>query len=135
MLSFIEYMPETLSEFVSRVMDEKNLSSYDVERISKRAITHSYVNRLKNGVAKNPSTDKLKGLAIGLGVIEDEVFSAARGQKATKKSAKDIETLQIIEGVEIQLDRSLKLSAKGKEKILDAVRYIAAGVIDSENNE
>lgn len=51
-----------------------------IEERSGKTITHSYLSKLLSGAASNPSRDKLKALAKGLGVSEDEVFAAARGK-------------------------------------------------------
>lgn len=71
--------PETLGPYVKRVMEEKGLGLKDVELMSDGAITDAYVANIVNGEASNPSVDKLKALAIGLGVDEDEIFRVARG--------------------------------------------------------
>jgi transcriptional regulator with XRE-family HTH domain len=83
MLSFKEFMPETLSDIVNRVMADKRLSGYDVERASHGAITQSYVNRIKNGDVKNPTGEKLVALALGLGIAADELFDAVKGKNGT----------------------------------------------------
>src|SRR5204862_8099122 len=66
-----------------RSSDLARLSLLDVERQSARSgykIAGSYVSRIENGVVRNPSKDKLIGLAKGLGVPEEEVFAVARGK-------------------------------------------------------
>jgi transcriptional regulator with XRE-family HTH domain len=70
-----------LSDFVRQVMQAKSLTTRDVEKASGKAITHSYVNKIKNGDAKNLSTAILQGLAKGLGVSEEEIFSIVRGKE------------------------------------------------------
>jgi transcriptional regulator with XRE-family HTH domain len=70
---------ETLSQYVARIMEEKQLKMYDVEVRSGRRITDAYVGNILKGRAKNPSVDKLQALAAGLGVDEDEIFKVARG--------------------------------------------------------
>ncbi len=71
--------PESLADFVRRVRDEKNLSLTDVERQSGGLITNGYVSRIENGFVLNPSPKKLQALAKGLGISEDQIFAAARG--------------------------------------------------------
>jgi transcriptional regulator with XRE-family HTH domain len=68
---------ETLSEFVKRIRKEKNLSTTDVEKNSRKAISSSYVTRIENEPNKKVSGDKLKALAVGLGISEDEVLKAS----------------------------------------------------------
>jgi transcriptional regulator with XRE-family HTH domain len=75
---------ETLAEYVKRIMDEKGLSSRDVRARSGRRIADSYINKIVNGITTNPSIDKTKALAEGLGVDEDEVFKVARGISITE---------------------------------------------------
>jgi transcriptional regulator with XRE-family HTH domain len=60
-------------------MDEKGLSSRDIQARSGKKIADSYVTKIVNGITTNPSIDKTKALAEGLGVDEDEVFKVARG--------------------------------------------------------
>lgn len=70
---------ENLSQFVSRVMFEKRLNFQQVSEMAGGAITESYVRSITSGAASNPSVKKLKALASGLGVSEDEIFNVARG--------------------------------------------------------
>lgn len=72
--------PESLSDYVRRIRQEKNLSTPDVERLSGGKITDAYVSRIENGHVKNVSPEKLMALAKGLQVPEDEIFSIARGK-------------------------------------------------------
>ena len=69
----------TLAEYVTRVMDEKRLSSYDVEKSSGNRITDSYVLRIRDGKSQRPSVTKLRALAKGLGVDFDEILRVAEG--------------------------------------------------------
>lgn len=61
-------------------MREKKLSSYEIERRSNNQINQSSVFRIKQGKVTNPSAPKLKALAQGLGVSEEEIFSVVRGK-------------------------------------------------------
>jgi transcriptional regulator with XRE-family HTH domain len=70
---------ETLGQYVKRILDEKQLTMTDVEERSENGIADAYVANIVKGVAKNPSVDKLKALAVGLGEPEDDVFKVARG--------------------------------------------------------
>jgi transcriptional regulator with XRE-family HTH domain len=72
---------ESLAEFVKRHRHQKNLSLKDVQRRSKGKITDGYISRIENGVYTNPSPVKLKALATGLGVTEDDIFAIVRGYK------------------------------------------------------
>lgn len=70
---------ETLPEYVTRIMQEKKISSYAVERYSRKAISQSHAYRISTGEVTAPSTEMLKALAIGLGIPESELFAVARG--------------------------------------------------------
>lgn len=70
---------ETLAEYVARIISEKNLKHHEVKDISGGEITDGYVRGIMSGKARNLSVDKLKALAQGLGVSEDEIFRVARG--------------------------------------------------------
>ena len=70
---------ETLGEYVKRILQEKQLTMTDVEQRSERRIADAYVSNIVKGIAANPSVDKLKALAVGLGEAEDDVFKVARG--------------------------------------------------------
>lgn len=70
---------KNLASYVRRIMVDKRISSYKVAKASGDAIEQSYVNRIKNGANTNPSPAKLRALAKGLGVSEEELFNVARG--------------------------------------------------------
>jgi transcriptional regulator with XRE-family HTH domain len=72
-------MPEILSDYVRRVMKEKNLTFKQAEKRSRRSISTGTLNDIIQGRNTNPTVAILKGLARGLGVSEDEVFTVARG--------------------------------------------------------
>lgn len=55
-----------LSEYVRDVVSKKNLSSYDVEKRSRKQISFGYVNDIINEKTDNPSVKKLQALALGL---------------------------------------------------------------------
>ena len=70
---------ETLSEYVTRIMEEKNLRPVEVARRSGGGIGDSHVSNIANGTTSNVSIDRLKALAIGLGVDPLELLSVAIG--------------------------------------------------------
>lgn len=74
--------PEPLGDFISRIRNEKGLSCTDVSKQSARfgkPITASYVNRIENKRIKNPSPDRLRALAHGLGIPVEDVLARAAG--------------------------------------------------------
>lgn len=78
------YKNETLADYVRRKRTEAGLSTTDVQDRSRKGnrkgISDSYVTRIENGYVTNVSPNKLKALAFGLGVDEDEIFAIARGK-------------------------------------------------------
>lgn len=75
---------EDLADYVRRIRNKKGMSLKEVERRSAHAgprIGASYINRIENRIADNPTTEKLQALARGLGVSEDGLFAVARGSK------------------------------------------------------
>jgi len=86
-------LKETLPDYVRRIRQEHRLSLLDVEGQSRRAgwkIAGSYVSKIENKVARNPSIDKLIGLAFGLGVPLEEVLSIASGKPLQAPEAQEI---------------------------------------------
>jgi transcriptional regulator with XRE-family HTH domain len=108
---------KSLAEFVRNVMENKRLSAREVERKSGNTITHSYVNKIKNGDAKNPSPALLQALAKGIDEPEEIIFALIRGKNIDEKVILD-------EG----LARGLDSLPPGKRKL--AVRQMQ-GIIES----
>jgi transcriptional regulator with XRE-family HTH domain len=72
---------ETLANYVRRIRHEKRLSLRDVSLRSGGRIGNSHISRIENGEASGVSVEKLRALAKGLGVAEEELFNVARGKK------------------------------------------------------
>jgi transcriptional regulator with XRE-family HTH domain len=69
---------EGLADFVRRILKETGLTTSDVEQRAKRKgkrINSGYVSRVVSRTATNLTIEKLKALAAGLGVREEEVFN------------------------------------------------------------
>jgi Helix-turn-helix. len=75
---------ESLSEYVSRVMEEKSLRPVDVARKSGGGIGDSHVTNIANGTTQNVSIERLAALATGLGVDPVELFKVATGVELTE---------------------------------------------------
>lgn len=73
--------PEKLPDYIRRVRAEKGLSTADVEKKSGFTVTDGYVSHIENSRVKNVSPEKLRALAKGLGISEEEIFAVARGAK------------------------------------------------------
>jgi transcriptional regulator with XRE-family HTH domain len=74
--------PEPLGDFISRIRNEKGLSCADVSKQSARfgkPISASYVNRIENKRIKDPSPDRLRALAHGLGIPVQDLVNRAIG--------------------------------------------------------
>ena len=80
---------EDLSRYVRRILAEKRLSFRDVQRASSGGITQGYVGALVNGRYANPSVEKLKALARGLGESEETLFRVARGLSLSSEEGGD----------------------------------------------
>jgi transcriptional regulator with XRE-family HTH domain len=122
-------MKETLGQFVTRIMKQKNLTIRDVEERGK--LTHSYVARAMKGKVKNPTLRIMVGLAKGLDVDLYDVFKAASGQspregmdpllllQVIQKAFLHPELLEVIEGwdrVPKKLREAFVLAVKQAEK-------------------
>lgn len=79
MLRFNPFMQENLAQYVSRILRDKGLSESDVERQSRKTISQSQVNRIKNGQVTSPGPSILRALARGLQQPNLEVFAVAYG--------------------------------------------------------
>jgi len=85
MLMFIGVTEELegLSDFVRRVRVAQRMSVADVSAQAARyghKIASSYISHIENNYIESPSPKKLKALAAGLGISEDELFNVARGK-------------------------------------------------------
>ena len=90
-----------LSSYVRRVMKQKGLTQRDVELRSEGKITDGYVAGILSGSAKNPSVEKIKALARGLGVDLREILDVACGASerpaGERRSTTPFETLSFLE--------------------------------------
>lgn len=72
---------ETLGDYVKRKRAELGLSILDIERRSRaggaKGISNGYITQIENDPTINPSSEKLKALARGLGVPEHELLTVA----------------------------------------------------------
>lgn len=68
-----------LSTYLKRIMKHNGLSLRDIEIRSDARITDGYVADILRGTAANPSAEKIKALAVGLGVDAHELFDVVCG--------------------------------------------------------
>jgi transcriptional regulator with XRE-family HTH domain len=128
--------PESLSQFVKRVIEEKALTLHDVELLSGKRITDTYVGNIISGEASNPSIDKIQALARGLGVEVVDLFKAAVGksdeQEAGEKQGGEDATqaLMVVRMMEsIVLNEALReivtqLMKMGEEELEQVLSFI-----------
>lgn len=91
-----------LSHYVKAVMKQKGLTQRDVEVRSGGKITDGYVAGILNGTAKNPSAEKIKALARGLGVDAHELFDVVCGPfEETGGEQQNVGRLQIVSFLEM----------------------------------
>ena len=83
----------TLGDFVRKVRNDKGLSTTEVERRSrqggKKGISNAYISQIENNYIQNVSPDKLKALAFGLGITEQEIFDIVRGESPNRETVID----------------------------------------------
>lgn len=78
---------KTPGEYVRRLLDERSLSFKDVEMRSGGRISHSYVHQIAGGHTRNLTVEKIRGLAVGLGVAEEEVLRVVCDTSSAEKAA------------------------------------------------
>lgn len=81
-LHAMENGAEDFADYVRRLRSTKGLSLVEVEKRSGERISRGYVSQIENRhvLSTRVTPDKLRALAMGLGVAEDEVFARARGK-------------------------------------------------------
>ena len=71
-----------------KAIADSNLTQTEIaERARKKgyAISQNYISKIISGIAQNISVEKLKALAAGLNVPEEEIFGIARGGRSEEK--------------------------------------------------
>ncbi len=126
---------DSLSQFVQRVIRQKNLSIRDIQTRAggEDKIAASYISRIINAKVTNLSVDKLIVLAEGLGVDPFELFAAASGrQMSNARGGIDamalIDTMQQAVGNPASLEvirRWLGLTPEYQSAVLDWIRFLS----------
>jgi transcriptional regulator with XRE-family HTH domain len=111
---------EELADYLRQKLNE-GATLRGIEERSEGSITHSYLSKLLSGAASNPSRDKLKAIALGLGVPEDEVFAAAQGRTRSESEVFDSEIYLMLKGYS-------DLSDKDKSELLPTVKMLSAEI-------
>ena len=134
---------ENLAQYVRRILEQKRLSFRDVQRQSGNRITQGYVGAIVSGRHVNPSVEKLKALAEGLGEPEEDVFRVARGLSSSEPAAESKpDQQQMLDLVELVyqivlspdlmqlLQEMVKLTPEARQVLLQAVKALS----DSERS-
>jgi transcriptional regulator with XRE-family HTH domain len=74
------YPITSLADYLRRLRNEKNLSLAQVSARSRGQISKTHINRIENGTVARVSLIKLRALALGLGVPEDDLIAVAQGK-------------------------------------------------------
>src|SRR5438132_927067 len=86
------YPITSLADYVRRIRNEKDLSLAQICAGSRGQISKTHINRIENGTVARVSLIKLRALALGLGIPEDDLIAVAQGKpprmEATKNEAK-----------------------------------------------
>jgi transcriptional regulator with XRE-family HTH domain len=110
----MERSGETLAEYVQRVRREKRLSLNEVVARSDNQVSNAYVSKVENGLILKVSVPKLKGLAKGLGITEEEILSVAQGHPRRGLTAK-------IEIISLKFGNLPKEKQSKAEPVIDAL--------------
>jgi transcriptional regulator with XRE-family HTH domain len=125
-------MEETLSDYVKRVMKQKNLGVRDIERNSAKRITASHVSKVLSGSISNLTADKVVGLAAGLQVDPHEVFSVISGHPVSEAGTSDLARFADIMQ-KLAIDPELletcydfvRLDKKDRDKLREGLRFMS----------
>ena len=120
---------EKFSEYLARLMRQKNLSPKELSRLS--GLTDSYIGRLCKGQGDNLTVDTMKKLAKGLEVDVHEMFAKASGVPVSEQAPVDPlllldQILKIINdpvGPEL-LRHVAELSPDQRRKLLGYIEHI-----------
>ena len=115
---------ESLSEYVQRIMKEKNLKVPDVVRRSNGGIGETYLTSIVKGEATNLTVEKIKALALGLGVDEVEVCYAACGVESKEWTPRTLLTTMDKIVASPELTEILKALMRAKSAKLKAVKKL-----------
>ena len=121
---------ETLSQYVKRVMRQKDINQHDIERNCEGEITNSYVSKIMRGIVKNLTADKTVALAKGMGVSPFEVFAAMCGEPIREEEVLDarvaVDMLQkiVLNPRLMEIMRlSDQLGEKGQNRVITSLKF------------
>ena len=109
---------EKFSDYLSRVMKQKNLNTRDVERNSDKKIDSSHVSKFLRGIETNPSANAMKALAAGLRVNPHEVFTAVTGCSTDESGPPLPDVMELLAMMEkVAMDAELMEALRGLTSI------------------
>lgn len=115
-----------LPTFIKQIMAAKGLSYRDIETRSEGTISYGYVNSLVHGIYKNPTVDKIKALARGLGVPEDTLTKVVKGIPLEEKD--DPASFVVEEAIR---ESGIRLSKEEKKRVIGIVKKHLKPLVDS----
>jgi transcriptional regulator with XRE-family HTH domain len=123
-------MKETLAEYVTRIMHQKNLKPADVRENCGKKLSGSYILRVAKGTMDNLTIETILALAEGLEVSPHEIFNAACGEDETESK---VDPLLLVDTMrKLVLNPQLipvvhelaKFSPKQQVRVLESVKAL-----------
>ena len=113
------YPITSLADYVRRIRNEKDLSLAQVSAQSHGRIGKTHINRIENGTVNRVSLTKLRALALGLGIPEDDLIAVAQGKPQRTEATKNETKL---------LSYFRQLSANRQEDVLVMLHALVKGM-------
>ena len=113
------YPITSLADYVRRIRNEKDLSLAQVSAQSHGRIGKTHINRIENGTVNRVSFTKLRALALGLGIPEDDLIAVAQGKPQRTEATKNETKL---------LSYFRQLSANRQEDVLVMLHALVKGM-------
>ncbi len=122
LLFMVDRDREDLADYVRRARGDRSLQEIeDNSRKSGTGISRGYVSQIENRYIISVTTGKLKALAKGLGVAEDEIFAVARGKSSEKPNSRIEEISLMFTGID-------DLPEELQQEVLAGARLLAEGM-------
>jgi transcriptional regulator with XRE-family HTH domain len=130
----VEKGRETLADYVRRLRSVKRLSLAEVSQLAGGQITRSHISRIENGELTNVGLDKLRALAKGLNVSEEEITSVAFGKAPEPMTRERFFAELMAMGVEDfhAAKGTTALTPADMEEILAVVRSTAKTMVEQK---
>lgn len=111
---------ETIGELVSRIRKKNHWSYADVETNSRGKIDRSYVRKIETGevLEESLTVRKLRALAAGLKIPEDEVLDRIRKRKNGNNSTE----IAVTDDLKVLFYGAAKWTEQEKKMLIDRIR-------------